>query len=253
MGSAEFPVAVRDRRAVGDLAVDGLTQHGAHQGAGVAVHVGRKIRNRVAHHVERRRIQSAAVDDAAEHRAGDARQHRRHHVMVRERRCRCAGGSRHIGRQAGHARRHGGGAGVVALPAAQQVQVTRGEQIGVERHVAAAVGHVVPHQAARVGHVHRLADAKARDVLDVATRIAWRETEVGDFLVVAIARIQFAEGAAGQFLVGLGGVGGVGQRGGRVDDDARHARLRERARQRGAACENGDSKFVHGSVSLPST
>ena len=64
-----------------------------------------------------------------------------------------------------------------------------------------AVGHVVPHQVARLRHVDRLHQLERGRVLDHAARIARRELDVLDDGIVRIVGIEFAEGAAGERLV----------------------------------------------------
>ena len=52
--------------------------------------------------------------------------------------------------------------------------------VGGDGDAAAAVRHVVPHQAAALRHVDRLDQEERRDVLDLAARVPRRELDVGD-------------------------------------------------------------------------
>ena len=116
--AAKLPVAVRYGRAFGDHARDGFVQDRLQRGPGIVVDVNGKVRNRIAHHVQRLPRQAAAVDDAAHDIAGDAGGHRRLDIMVGEHR-RCA--RRDVGRQAAHVRRESRRHRVVPLPAAEQL------------------------------------------------------------------------------------------------------------------------------------
>src|SRR5258708_22597715 len=60
----------------------------------------------------------------------------------------------------------------------------------------------MPHQAARQRYVDRLDDEEGRDVFDLAVRIPLRECDIGDDRVVRIHRIELAERAASDGLVG---------------------------------------------------
>ena len=217
--AAELPVAVRDRSALRDHSVDGLLEMDLQRRAGVVRRVRREVGNRVAHHVERLRPGPAAVDDAAEDLSGRAGDPGRLHPLVAARRDRRRG--RGVG---GHHR----GAGVVALPAAGEADVALHAQVARDRDPAAAIGHVVPHQAARLRQVHRLDDEEARDVLDLPVRVSLGMREVCDLVVVPVARIELAERAPGDGLVRRLAGGLSGERLGAVDDDARDARVRWR-------------------------
>ena len=72
--------------------------------------------------------------------------------------------------------------------------------IGADGERAAAIGHVVPHQAARFRHVDRLGDDESRDVAYLAVRVFAERDILNDF-VERIARIELAECAAGDLLV----------------------------------------------------
>jgi hypothetical protein len=224
-GAAVLPVGRRNDAAVRaverHVAVDRLLGVDAQHVACVR-RIRREVRDRVAHHVERRRDLTAAVDDAADESARDVGQHRHLDVVVRE-------GARAARGQTGRiGRRQRRPAGVVALPGAQQLHVHRRERVGRKADVAAAVGNVVPHDAARGRHVLGLAQYEARDVGDLARRVAReRVGDVGDERVVRVGGIDLAEGPTGQLLVRRLVVDG----GRRVDHDARDARLHRRRRR----------------------
>ena len=147
------PVGARYRALAAHDAFDGLVRARDERGAaGVARQ--RLVRQRVGLHDQRLRVGAAAVDDAAQHQPGDGRavgilRHRHCHPVV-------------VGAQAPCCRR--------CRPASRCSSPTSpGIALrGGDGDAAAAVGHVVPHEAARFRHVDRLDQEKARDVLHFA-------------------------------------------------------------------------------------
>jgi len=103
------------------------------------------------------------------------------------------------------------------------MHVARGERVGGEVDVAAAVRDVMPQQTARQAHIVRLAQAKARDVLDLALRVFRREVDVLDDGIERIVGIELAKRAPRQLLVGL-----IRDCHSRINDNSCDARLGER-------------------------
>jgi hypothetical protein len=154
----------------------------------------------------RRDLGRVSVDDASHHLPGD-----RPSVAIARH------GHDHI--LAGPA--VGGGARIVTLPAAQQADVARIALVRRKGDVAAAIGNVVPHQAARLRHVHRLADDERRHVFDLAARVRRRKLQVGNDLVRLVERIELTEGEAPDLFIGDAGSAGGWRRA--LDDDLRDA------------------------------
>ena len=138
VGRAAFgpcPLAAGDGRIHGHHAVHGLAFNGGERGF-LRIQIGRLVRQRTRLHEDRLRIRATAVDDTPEHLAtnwcavgvpGERYDHEiLAHLIVRR-----------LPR-------------VVALPAAAQAHIADVALGGNNRHPTAAIGHVMPHQAAHL-------------------------------------------------------------------------------------------------------
>ena len=89
---------------------------------------------------------------------------------------------------------------VVTLPRAGETDVAEAPLGAVEYHRPAAIGHVVPQQAAGLTHVHRLGQNEAGDVTHLAVGV-FGELDILDEFVDRISGIEFAERTAGDLFV----------------------------------------------------
>ena len=179
------PITARDRRPIRNLAVHGLgTMRRERRFGRIEAH--RFVRHGICVDEHRARIDTAGIDDATHDEAGD----RRPIGILRNRDC-------HPLVIVGRSRP----ARIIALPSAAQTDVAIVAMGRVNRNPAATVRHVLPHEVAALRHVDGLHEIEARDVLDLAIRVARSQLDVVDDRVVWIVRIEFAEGAARQRFI----------------------------------------------------
>ena len=138
-------------------------------------------------------------------------------------------------------------AGVVALPCARESDVA---EIALRDHDGerrAAIRNVVPHEAARLRHVHRLRQYERGDIPDLAVRV-FAQFDVLDDSVQRIVRVQLTKRPAGNLLVRDGLAGPRGERLRVVDHDLRDAGIRRRPRQErggdGNACQGRSMRQI---------
>ncbi|HWF96441.1 MAG TPA: hypothetical protein VG291_15905 [Xanthobacteraceae bacterium] len=223
----EGPVGGRNFGARADHASGGLGCMGG-EARLLGIERDRPIGQRIGVHDHGLRIGASGIEDAPHDAPGDRRpigilRHRHDDIVV-------------VGPRRGPAR-------IVALPAAGKTDVAGRALERPDGDPAAAIGHVVPHQAARPRHVDRLHQLKRGGVLDHPTRIAGRELDVLDDRIVRIVRIELPEGAPGQGFVGAGAAEARPVEGGRhlrVDDDLGHPRLRGDRAGRQHGCGRDD-------------